>query len=102
MEGVSRVLSLRLVKNQTRNGKIPRFVALVAYGNRNGGLGLGKARHAQPADAVEKATSMSRRSVSFYEIHENRTLFHDDQVKFKASVVQVRPTPRGILAHVIA
>lgn len=100
-EGIARVLSLRLVKNQTKNGKIPRFVALVAYGNQNGGLGIGKSRHTQALEAINKATAIARKAMSYYELFEKRTIFHDDEVKFKASILQVRPAPRGIRFHYI-
>ncbi len=95
IDGIARVVSLRLVKNQTKNGKIPRFVALVAYGNQNGGLGLGKSRHAQAAEAIEKATAIAKKNMNYYELFDKRTIFHDDQVKFKATIVQIRPAPKG-------
>lgn len=96
MEEIARVLSIRLVKNMTKNGKIPRFVALVAVGNGQGGLGLGKSRNGQAADAIFRATTMARKSMNHFEIFDNRTLYHESELKFKASTIKVRPAPLGI------
>lgn len=95
MELISRVLKVRLVKNMTKNGKIPRFSVLVATGNGEGGVGIGSASHVQAIDAISKASKIAAKTMSYFPLYQNRTIFHDDCLKFKASIVYVRPAPQG-------
>lgn len=91
----SRVISLRIVKNMTKNGKIQRFSVMVASGNGKGGVGLGQATHANSTDAIMKAGKMAVRNMEFFERWHERTLFHDGYAKFKASEIFARPAPKG-------
>lgn len=95
MELISRVLEVRLVKNMTKNGKIPRFSVLVASGNGEGGVGIASASHVQAIDAISKASKIAAKNMSYYPLYQGRTLFHDDSFKYKASTVFVRPSPQG-------
>lgn len=90
-----RLLRLNMTKNQTKNGKISKFTAIVAVGNGNGGLGVGVAKHAQATDAIQKAARIAAKNISYYPVNESRTLFHDDFCKFKATSLYVRPASTG-------
>lgn len=92
-----RLLRMSLTKNQTKNGKIASFNAFVAAGNRNGGLGIGAAKHSQAIDAIQKAGRVAVKSMTYFSIYENRTLHHDDFIKFKATRLYARPAAAGLL-----
>lgn len=96
-----RLLRLNMTKNQTKNGKISKFSALVAVGNCNGGLGIGYAKHAQAADAIHKAAKIATKNMEYFPLYESRTIFHDDCVKFKATKLYVRPASEesGLRCH---
>lgn len=99
MELISRVLEVRLVKNMTKNGKIPRFSVLVATGDGEGGVGLASASHVQAVDAVSKASKIAAKNMMFFQLYQGRTLFHDDFLKFKATSISARPAPQGTLCN---
>lgn len=96
-----RILRLNMTKNQTRNGKIAKFSAIVAVGNCNGGLGIGHAKHAQASDAIQKASQIAIKNMDYFPVYNSRTLFHDDFVKFKATKLYVRPAAEesGLRCH---
>ena len=91
-----RLLRLTMTKNQTRNGKIAKFSAVVVVGNDNGGFGLGTAKHLQASDAIQKASKIAAKNLEYFPTNESRTIFHDDCVKFKATKLYVRPAAKGI------
>lgn len=90
-----RLIKLRLVKNQTTNGKVLRFSALVVAGNGNGGLGFAQAKCSTASDAIHKASKKATKTMEYYYRWQDRTIFHDDWVKFKATKLLVRPAPFG-------
>lgn len=89
----TRLIKMRVVKNQTTNGKIAHFSALVVAGNEHGGLGFAQAKHASGPDAIQKASRKAIKSMEFFPRWQDRTIFHDDYVKFKATKLYVRPAP---------
>jgi small subunit ribosomal protein S5 len=94
-EASTRLLDVRLVKNMTKNGKIPRFSVLVAVGNSNGGIGIGSASDLHLIDALSKARKVAFKSMRHFSLFDNRTIFHDDIIKFKSTILFVRPLPPG-------
>lgn len=92
-----RLIQIRMVRNMTKNGKIMSYSAAVVAGNLEGGIGYGVGKDKKPNDAVLKATRLAERDMEFFERYDNRTLFHDISVKFKATKVHVRAAPAGKL-----
>ena len=90
---ITRLVNMRVVKNMTKNGKIARFSAIVVAGTGNGGLGCGHAKHDSASEAVTKAGKLAVRDVLFFNRWQDRTLFHDDFAKYKATKLYVRPAP---------
>lgn len=88
---IVRLLRTRIIKNMTKNGKYQRFSILLAAGNGQGGLGIAHGKAVSAVDAISKATRLAIRSMSYYDRWQNRTIFHDDRVKFKATILYVRP-----------
>ncbi len=89
----TRLIKLRLVKHQTRNGKVATFSALVVAGNGAGGIGYGFGRDATTSDAIVKAGKIAERNMEFFDRFQGRTIFHAANVKFKATLLMVKPAP---------
>lgn len=90
-----RLVKMRIVKNMTKNGKYARFSAMVAVGNGRGGVGIAHAKSINAVDAIAKATRSATRTMQYYDRFQDRTLFHDDIVKFKATLLYLRPAAEG-------
>lgn len=88
---IVRNIKLRAVKNQTSKGKIGKFSALIAVGDGKGAIGLSMSKNISLPVAVQRAVRLATRNMQKFPIFENRTLFHDDYVKFKATKIQVKP-----------
>jgi len=87
------MIKMRVVKNMTKNGKYARFSAMVAAGNGAGAVGIAHGKALAAPDSMAKAVRQAANSMQYYERWQNRTIFHDDRVKFKASILYVRPAP---------
>jgi ribosomal protein S5 len=92
---VVRLLKMRVIKNMTKNGKYARFSSLVAVGNGRGAVGVSHSKAIAAADAVSKATKQATRLMEYFPRWQDRTLFHDDIVKFQATILIVRPAAPG-------
>lgn len=90
---ITRLVNMRVVKNMTKNGKIARFSAIVVAGTGNGGLGCGHAKHDSGSESVTKAGKLAVRDIQYFNRWQDRTLFHDDYSKYKATKLYVRPAP---------
>lgn len=77
----------------TKNGKTARFSAIVVAGTGNGGLGCGHAKHDSASEAVTKAGRLAVKNIQYFNRWQDRTIFHDDFSKFKATKLYVRPAP---------
>jgi len=93
---ITRLVNMRVVKNMTKNGKIARFSSILVAGNGNGGLGYGHAKHDSASEAVTKAGKLAVRNIQYFNRWQDRTLFHDDFAKYKATKLYVRPAPSSI------
>ncbi len=89
---IVRLLEMRTVKNMTKNGKLARFSATVAVGNGRGSVGVAHGKSVNVADAVAKATRSATAHMEFFPRFQDRTLFHDDRVTFKATNLDARPS----------
>lgn len=96
---ITRLVNMRVVKNMTKNGKIARFSSIVVAGNGNGGLGCGHSKHDSASEAVAKAGKLAVRDIQYYNRWQDRTLFHDDFAKYKATKLYVRPAPPSKLIY---
>lgn len=94
---ITRLVNMRVVKNMTTNGKIARFSSIVVAGNGDGGLGCGHSKHDSASEAVTKAGKLAVRDMQFFNRWQDRTLFHDDYTKYKATKLYVRPAPPSMI-----
>ena len=99
------VIDVGIVQKMTPNGQSTRFKAMVAAGNENGWLGIGKGKSKQMRIAIEKATTASYLNVSPVKLGCGSWECRCDQkhsVPFKVrgkggSVkIEILPAPRGL------
>ena len=88
---IVRLLKMRIIKNMTKNGKYVRYSAFVAVGNGSGGVGISHRKAVNAADAISKAVKTATKSMQHFPLWQNRTIFHDDKIKWKATELIVRP-----------
>ncbi len=99
------VIDVGIIQKMTANGQSTRFKALVAAGNENGWLGIGRGKSRQMRIAIEKATTASYLSVSPVKLGCGSWECRCDQkhsVPFKVRgrggsvTIEILPAPRGL------
>lgn len=89
------ILLVDRVVRVTKGGKQSTFRVVAVIGNQRGlvGMGIGKAK--APRDAIPKAIADAQRNLVSVPLYQNRTLFHDATLKFKATTLELRIAPPG-------
>jgi len=90
-----KVVDLRRVTRVVAGGKRFRFRATVIVGDEKGRVGVGVAKGADVAQAVDKAKTQARKNVVFVELKDNRTIPHETLAKYGAARVLVKPAAKG-------
>jgi len=99
------VIDAGIVQKMTPNGQSTRFKALVAAGNGNGWLGIGRGKSKQMRIAIEKATTAAYLNVSPVKLGCGSWECRCDQkhsVPFKVRgrggsvTIEILPAPRGL------
>ena len=99
------VIDAGIVQKMTANGQSTRFKALVAAGNENGWLGIGRGKSKQMRIAIEKATTAAYLNVSPVKLGCGSWECRCDQkhsVPFKVRgrggsvTIEILPAPRGL------
>lgn len=89
-----RIVSVRRVTKVTKGGRAFSFSALVVVGNENGivGYGLGKAK--EVTAAITKAQEEAKKNLIQVPVF-NGTIPHEQEAKFGAAKVIIRPASPG-------
>ena len=90
----SKLLDLARISHTRAGGKKRRFRATIVTGNKQGKVGLGVAKGADVASAVEKATRLSKKYLIDVPVA-NETIPHEASAKFGAAEVLLRPQRKG-------
>ncbi len=90
----SKLLDLARVTRVAAGGRRFRFRAVVVTGNKAGKVGVGVAKGSDVAQAIEKATRLSKKNLITFPIVED-TIPHEVLVKFGAAKVLLRPQKKG-------
>ena len=90
----SKLLDLARVTRVAAGGRRFRFRAVVIWGDKQGKVGVGVAKGADVAQAIEKATRQGKKRAIDVPIKDG-TIPHEVQAKFGASRVLLRPQRRG-------
>jgi small subunit ribosomal protein S5 len=83
------------VVNQTRMGKIASMYNLTIAGNRDGLLGIGEGKSAEPEDSMRQARMNAIRNMKPIHRYEDRTIFGEVKGKVGAVEVQLSARPPG-------
>ena len=95
-----KVLDIRRVARVMAGGRRFSFRATVVIGNHRGKAGVGVAKGADVAQAVEKAVYQAKKNIIVVPITARGSIPHMVKAKFSSSTVLVKPAPEG--AGVIA
>ena len=90
----SKVLDISRVARMTAGGRRMRFRAVVAVGDQKSRVGLGVAKGADVAQAVEKATRAAKKNLISVPIVEGG-IPHRIEAKFGAAEVLLKPQKKG-------
>jgi ribosomal protein S5 len=91
-----RVLQIRRVARVNSGGKVRSISALVIVGNANGSAGYGLGRGHDLSVAIEKATKMATKSMTWIPRFDNRTVYSDQKVKYHGTMFDVHSTVPGM------
>ncbi len=89
-----RILALDRVTRVTKGGKRMRFRATVIIGDHKGRVGYGVAKAADVSAAVNKAVTQAKKRLMTIPLV-NETIPHQVEAKFGASMVLMKPAPKG-------
>jgi len=90
----SKLLDLARVTRVTGGGKKLRFRAVVIVGNKKGKVGVGTAKGADVAQAIEKATRLAKKNLIKVLIIKD-TIPHEVSSKFGPARVLLKPQRKG-------
>lgn len=88
------VVEVSRVTRVVKGGRRMRFRATVVIGNKKGTVGYGIGKAVEVQQAIQKAVAKARKRLIRVPIYKG-TLPHQIQVKFKSSVVFMKPASEG-------
>ena len=89
-----KVIEVARVTRVTGGGKRMRFRALVVIGDKKGRVGIGVQKGVDVSEAVNKAVNIAKKSMISVGLHDG-TIPHEIKLKFKSSVVFLKPAKPG-------
>lgn len=89
-----KVVEIKRVTRVVAGGKRMRFRALVVIGDKKGKVGIGIRKGADVTEAVQKAVNAAKKSMVHVNLV-NDTIPHEAKVKFKSSVIFLKPARPG-------
>ncbi|KAI9293530.1 hypothetical protein K502DRAFT_350921 [Neoconidiobolus thromboides FSU 785] len=90
-----KVLIVKRTVNMTSGGKIPSMSALVVVGNGIGAAGYAEGKGDSAEKAIKKATQRAIKNMVQFERYDKRTIYHDLELKFKATKLKLFARPPG-------
>ena len=90
-----KIIDISRVTNVVKGGRRFSFSVFVVVGNKKGKVGLGHGKSAEVPDAIKKAIKDAQKNVVTVPITDNRTIPHEYQSKFRASLILIKPAPKG-------
>jgi small subunit ribosomal protein S5 len=89
-----KTIEVSRVTRVTGGGKRMRFRALVVIGDKKGRVGVGVRKGVDVSEAMNKAVSSAKKNMITVPLH-NGTIPHELKLKFKSSVVFLKPAKPG-------
>ncbi|OGG54790.1 hypothetical protein A3C20_01215 [Candidatus Kaiserbacteria bacterium RIFCSPHIGHO2_02_FULL_55_25] len=98
-EFAQKMIGIRRVARVMAGGRRFNFSAALVLGDKKGRVGVGVGKAADTQLAIEKATRAAKRAMIQLDLTKTRSIPHNVEAKFCASVVEIRPSPgRGLVA----
>jgi small subunit ribosomal protein S5 len=89
-----KTIEVARVTRVVAGGKRMRFRALVVIGDKKGRVGIGTRKGVDVSEAVNKAVNSAKKSMITVPLY-NDTIPHEIKLKFKSSVVFLKPAKPG-------
>lgn len=98
-EFAQKLIGIRRVARVMAGGRRFNFSVCIVLGDKKGRVGVGLGKAADTALAIEKATRHAKRNMLTLNLTKTRSIQHNIEAKYCASVVGIRPAPgRGLVA----
>lgn len=98
-EFAQKMIGIRRVARVMAGGRRFNFSVCIVLGDKKGRVGVGLGKAADTQLAIEKATRDAKRKMITVNLTKNRSIRHNVEAKYCASVVQIRPSAgRGLVA----
>lgn len=98
-EFAQKMIGIRRVARVMAGGRRFNFSVAIVLGDKKGRVGVGVGKAADTQLAIEKATRAAKRHMISLNLTKNRSIKHNVEAKYCASVVEIRPSPgRGLVA----
>ena len=98
-EFAQKMIGIRRVARVMAGGRRFNFSVAIVIGDKKGRVGVGVGKAADTQLAIEKATRHAKRHMITLNLTKNRSIKHNVEAKYCASVVEIRPSPgRGLVA----
>lgn len=90
-----KIISISRITKVTKGGRIFRFSATVAVGDRKGKVGIGTGKSKEIPVAVSKAIKEAEKNIVKIDLVDNRTISHEAIGVVGAAKVMIRPAKAG-------
>ncbi len=98
-EFAQKLIGIRRVARVMAGGRRFNFSVCIVLGDKKGRVGVGLGKAADTALAIEKATRAAKRNMITLNLTKSRSIPHNVEAKYCASVIEIRPSPgRGLVA----
>jgi small subunit ribosomal protein S5 len=98
-EFAQKLIGIRRVARVMAGGRRFNFSVAIVIGDKKGRVGVGLGKAADTQLAIEKATRDAKRKMITLDLTKNRSIRHNVEAKYCASVIGIRPSPgRGLVA----
>lgn len=89
-----RTIQVNRISKKTKGGNRIRFATLIAAGDRKGRVGIGLAKAADVASAMQKASRYAT-SHMITVVMKGSTIPHEVRLKWGAAKILIKPAPEG-------
>lgn len=94
-----KLIGIRRVARVMAGGRRFNFSVCIVLGDKKGRVGVGLGKAADTALAIEKATRAAKKNMISLTLTKNRSIPHNIESKYCASIIEIRPSPgRGLVA----